>query len=178
MFPFFERGELIFDWVGQPFLACTAVMIDQEVTAQPSQPGDEGAFHRAVAFQRPEHPQKNLLRQILCLGITSGEPVAKPVNTASMQPDQLLPTGRVTAQAPFDKREVEIQAGFPAAADREYAAPRATRVRCAGRRKHSSHGSGCHSLPRNALSSLPGSFFGADQNSTRFCASNTSYEVL
>src|SRR5882762_2112453 len=70
-----------------------------------------------------------------------------------MQPDQFLPTGRITAQASFDKREIKIQAGFPAAASREYAAPRVTRVRSAGRRIHSSHGSGCHSLPRNALSS-------------------------
>src|SRR5437867_5726582 len=159
MRPFFERSELIFDRISEPLLPGTAVMIDQKVTAQPRQPRDERAFRRAVTLERPKHAQENVLRQILRLGVAPGEAVAQPVDPARVQPDQFLPTGRITAQAPFDKREVKIQAGFPAAASREYAAPRATRIRSAGRRKHSSHGSGCHSLPRNTLSSPFGRFF-------------------
>ena len=57
-------------------------MIDQQVTAQPRQPGDERALRRAVALERPEHAQEDILCKILRLGVAPGETVAQTVDPA------------------------------------------------------------------------------------------------
>ena len=85
-------------------------MIDQKITAQPGQPGNERAFGRAVALERPEHAQENLLGEILRFRVAARKPVAQPVDSARVQPDQFLPTGGITAQAPLNERVVVIQA--------------------------------------------------------------------
>ena len=79
-------------------------MIDQKVTAQPGQPGNERAFRRAVTLQRAKHAQENVLGQILRFRVAAREPVAQPVHSPRVQPDQFLPTGGITAQAPCNER--------------------------------------------------------------------------
>jgi hypothetical protein len=59
-------------------------MVDQEVARQAGHPGCKPAVDRAVASERPEHPEKNLLTQILGLVPAAGEPVTKAVNAPRM----------------------------------------------------------------------------------------------
>ncbi len=85
-------------------------MIDQQIPRQPGQPYHEQSFSRSKALQILEHPQKNVLRQILRLGIAAGEPVADRVNPPGMQLDKVFPGGVLAAEAAFYELGICVQA--------------------------------------------------------------------
>src|SRR6185437_1342151 len=59
--------------------------------------------------QRPEHPQENLLRQVLRLGAAVGKPEAEPVHAARVHAHQFLPRGLIAAQTSRNQAEIGIQ---------------------------------------------------------------------
>ena len=66
--------------------------VEEEVRGDPVQPALESAGN--VVVQRTEHPDENLLRQVLGVVAIAGEPVGQPVDPGGMVADDLFPAWR------------------------------------------------------------------------------------
>src|SRR5262249_30201934 len=70
------------------------------------------AFPGAEAFERPEHPQEDVLSEVLSLLIRAGKPVTDRVHTPGMDLHQVLPGGLLPAQAAFHQFIGGVQEWF------------------------------------------------------------------
>src|SRR5262245_47373608 len=75
------------------------VMIDQEVAGHAGHPGCKSAVRRAVAPERPVHPQEHILRQVLGFCPVAGKPIADVEDAARMATHKLLPGRAVSLEA-------------------------------------------------------------------------------
>ena len=57
-----------------------------------------------------EHPQEDVLRQILRFRIAVGEAIANRVHTPGVHPHQVFPSGFLAAQAALYELDIRIQA--------------------------------------------------------------------
>jgi hypothetical protein len=85
-------------------------MIDQQIPGQPGQPNNEQPLARPEALQVLEHPQEDVLRQILRPRIAIGETVTNRVHTPGVHPHQVFPSGFLAAQAALYELGIRIQA--------------------------------------------------------------------
>ena len=109
---FLDAGKLLFNRIRQTLLAGAPVIIDQQITRQARQPGRKGAFGGPERFQRPVDAQEHLLGEILRLAVLPRKSIAKPVDTAGVGSDQILPSGFVAAQTPVHQAVIEVQTLF------------------------------------------------------------------
>src|ERR1017187_2226413 len=87
-------------------------MIDQQVAADAGQPCAEGAFRGAAGLQRAEPPQEDFLRQALRLRTASREAIAQAVDSAGVEPDEILPGGLLSAHASRYEARIRVQGIF------------------------------------------------------------------
>jgi hypothetical protein len=134
-----------FNRIGRPFELASPVMIDQQIACQLAQPDGKRSFPGAKTLQRPEHPEKHLLRQVLGFLARSGKTVTDGVDAARMRLDKVLPGGFLAAETPLHEIKVLIQGKSPTLLEQSRGGQRPRRANL------SDCGERCHDLFASTL---------------------------
>ena len=96
-----------------PGPVCFAVIVDQQIPRHPPQPNRKRTLPGPEILKRPEHPQKNFLRQILRFVIRSREAVANGIYPPRVNAHQIFPSGFLAGQAPLNDQVIGVQGDLP-----------------------------------------------------------------
>ena len=103
----FQHRKLLLNGIRDALLAGTAIVVNQEITRHPGQPGMKAAFRAAEGLDGLENPQEHLLRQILRFLHAVGKTEAEAVYLPRVLPDEILPGGFIAVQTSRNERLVQ-----------------------------------------------------------------------